>query len=127
MYETYIHMKLSDIMKSIHLQGFQVLNPNSFTLVLCPVTLETVTESCECISSLSIFWMPHAIPVTCQKGHREGTEKKSRDTQILRGLEQLLQEAKLIIWDSSAWEKMTQENVAEVYKITSGTDKTNNK
>jgi len=39
-------------------------------------------------------------------------------------LEQLLQEAKLIIWGSSAWQKLTQETVAEVYKITTGTDKT---
>lgn len=43
MYETNIHMKFSDIMKSVHLQCYQVVTPNPFTLVLCPVTLETVT------------------------------------------------------------------------------------
>lgn len=54
------------------------------------------------------------------------TEKvQSRDTQVLRGLEWLLQETKLKICEPSDWEKMTRETGAEVYKIASGTDKTN--
>lgn len=76
------YMKSSD-MKSILFQCSLVLHHNSFTLILCPVTSETVTEWCECISSLFVSWKPHAISAIWQRPQKRYRvdEQKYTDTQ----------------------------------------------